>query len=79
MLVAIFGASPAARDEILNLSQAKLIGTKEEQCMPFIRLLAVLVRTFPDLVGEKVQSFKVRAAISYHTCTSSRPIQMLHP
>lgn len=58
ILIGIFASHPPARSEILNVCQARLIGTSEEQCLPYLRLLSVLVRQQPALVASELSCLK---------------------
>jgi hypothetical protein len=59
VLISIFRNHAPARPEILNLCLARLTGSKEDQCLPYLRLLALLVREQAGLVLNQLSCLKV--------------------
>lgn len=60
VVIGIFRCHAPARPEILNLCLARLIGAKEEQHLPYLRLLALLVREQPAQVLSHASCLRVR-------------------
>jgi hypothetical protein len=70
ILVEVFLSHAPARSEILDLCQARLIGTSEEQSLPYLLLLSRIVRQQPGLVISEPACFKAGAV--HHNSTSRR-------
>ncbi|BDA50979.1 probable fanconi anemia group I protein homolog [Coccomyxa sp. Obi] len=58
VVIGIFRCHAPARPEILNLCLARLIGAKEEQHLPYLRLLALLVREQPAQILNHVSCLR---------------------
>ncbi len=61
VLMSVFKSHAPARPVILNLCLARLTGSKEDQCLPYLCLLALLVREQGALVLNQMSCVKVRA------------------
>lgn len=62
----IFAKHPPARSEILSMCLARLICPKEEQSLPYLRLLALLVQEHSALVATQLSYLKVLVHESRH-------------
>lgn len=60
LVMGIFRCHAPARPEILNLCLARLIAAKEEQHLPYLRLLALLVREQRAQVLSHMSCLRVR-------------------
>lgn len=60
LLLAAFEWHPSRRQQILTLAQQRLLGTTADAAMPFVRLLACLVRTQYGLLSAHLDQLRVR-------------------
>ena len=60
VVMGIFRCHAPARPEILNLCLARVIGAREEQHLPYLRLLALLVREQLAHILSHVSCLRVR-------------------
>lgn len=59
ILQAAFQWHPSRRQQILTLAQQKLLGTTADAAMPFVRLLACLVRNEYGLLSAHLDQLRV--------------------
>lgn len=59
ILQAVFEYHPSKRDQILDLTQLRLLGTTADAAMPFVRLLACLVRNKYGLLSDHLGQLRV--------------------
>ena len=60
ILLAAFQWHPSRRQKILTLAQQKLLGTTADAAMPFVRVLACLVRNEYGLLSAHLDQLRVR-------------------
>jgi hypothetical protein len=59
-MAAVFEAHAPARGEVFDLVQARLLAGKAEACLPYLTLLAGLVRAQPTLMSMQATRIKVK-------------------
>ena len=60
ILQAVFEFHPSKRDHILGLTHLRLVGTTAGAALPFVRLLACLVRNEYGLLSDHLDQLRVR-------------------
>ena len=61
-MAAVFEAHVPARGEVFDLVQARLLARKAEACLPYLSLLAGLVRGQPALLS--MQATRIKASVT---------------
>ena len=61
VLAELFAAHAPARGDVLGACAAQLLGADEDAALPFLHLLALLVRTRPHVFAAHARCLKARA------------------
>ena len=61
VLAELFHAHPPVRGDVLAACQTRLLGAGEDAALPFLHLLALLVRRRPDVFAPHARCLKARS------------------